>query len=70
MAGHDWLSKSDEARLRDIVTGLKKCDKSEPARKLPMTMAVLASVQSKCNMTAYRDYQHITMARVAHDALL
>ena len=22
MAGHDWLSKSDEARLRDIVTGL------------------------------------------------
>lgn len=68
--GGSWLSEGDKARLDDVIAGLKKYDRTPSARKLPMTHDVLDAVQAVADMTVLRHYQHITMARVAHDALL
>ena len=68
--GGAWLSEGDKARLDDVIAGLKKYDRTATARKLPMTHDVLDAVQAVADMTVLQQYQHITMARVAHDALL
>ena len=68
--GGIWLSDGDKARLDDVIAGLKKYDRSPSARKLPMTHDVLAAIQEMGDMTSLHHYQHMTMARVAHDALL
>lgn len=68
--GGSWLSDGDKARLDDVIAGLKKYDRTPSARKLPMTHAILDAVQAVADMTTLQHYQHITMARVAHDALL
>lgn len=68
--GGAWLSDGDKARLDDVIAGLSKYDRSPPARKLPMTHDVLAAIQEVADMTSLHQYQHMTMARVAHDALL
>lgn len=68
--GFMWLNEIDKARLDDVIAGLKKYDRSVPARKLPMTHSVLADVQRAAEMSKLAHYQHITMARVAKDALL
>lgn len=68
--GCGWLSDIDKARLDDVITGLKKFDRSVPARKLPMTHDVLGAIQRVASMQERHHYQHITMARVAKDALL
>jgi len=68
--GGAWLSDGDQARLDDVTAGLKKFDRSSPARKLPMTHDVLAATQAVADMSSVLHYQHVTMARVAHDALL
>lgn len=68
--GGAWLSDGDQARLEDVIAGLKKFDRTSPARKLPMTHDVLAAIQAVADMASAQHYQHVTMARVAHDALL
>jgi len=68
--GGGWLSEGDRARVDDVIAGLKKYDRTAPARKLPMTHDVLAATQQAADMTSLQHYQHMTMARVAHDALL
>jgi hypothetical protein len=64
------LAEPDVMRLEDLVAGLKKFDRSAPARKLPMTARVLDAVQLAADMANPVHYQHLTMSRVAHDALL
>ena len=68
--GHQWLDAVDEARLDDLVAGLKKFDRSAPRRKLPMTHKVLADLQAQVDMTDPRGYQHIVMAKVAREVML
>lgn len=68
--GGSWLADGDKARLDDVISGLKKYDRTPSARKLPMTHDILDAVQAVADMTTLQHYQHITMARVAHDALL
>lgn len=68
--GGAWLSEGERARLDDVIAGLKKYDRTASARKLPMTHDVLAAIQAVADMTSLQHYQHLTMARVAHDALL
>jgi hypothetical protein len=68
--GHPPMSDFDSACLGDVVTSLRKYDKSEPRRKLPVTHAILQAVQGRADMRSLLNYQLITMGRVAHDALL
>lgn len=68
--GLPWLDEAAQARLDDVVAGLRKYDHTTSARKLPMTHKVMADVQAAADMTNLSHYQHITMARVARDALL
>ena len=68
--GHPSLSQADKDRLDDVVTGLQKHDHSQPKQKRPMTHTVLNAMQAVADMTKLRHFQHLTMSRVAHDALL
>lgn len=68
--GHDQISMADKYRLDDAIKGLQKHDRSAPQRKMPMTQAVLQAIQAKANLQLMRHFQHITMCRVAHDALM
>ena len=68
--GHPPLSEADKFRLDDVITGLRKHDRSEPQRKLPITHTVLRAIEAKATMTNRRHFQYVTMCRVAHDALL
>lgn len=60
--GGAWLTEGDKTRLDDVIAGLK--------RKLPTTHDVLTAIQEVGDMTSLYHYQHTTVARVAHDALL
>lgn len=66
----EWLDAASEASLDDLVKGLRKFDKSSPRRKHPMTHKVISDIQRVVNMQTLEGYQHITMSRIAHDALL
>lgn len=65
-----WLDEESAWRLQDVVTSLRKRDPVPSRRKLPCTNAVLRSVEQAANLRNHQDFQHITMSRVAHDALL
>ena len=65
-----WLDDSSQLRLDDLIAGLKKFDRSTPARKLPMTHTVMADIQRVAVMTKHKHYQHIVMSKVAREALL
>jgi hypothetical protein len=67
---NQWLDDESLLRIDDLITGLKKYDRSVPRRKLPMTHATIAAITAVSDMYQVRDYQHITMCKVAHDALL
>lgn len=65
-----WLDYLNEYRLADLISGLKKHDTTEVRRKLPMTHDVLDKLERATDMTKLLYRQHLTMARLAHDALL
>ena len=65
-----WLDAASQARLDDVIAGLKKYDHTPSNRKLPMTSTVLTAVQRVADMTCLQHYQHIVMSRVAREALL
>lgn len=65
-----WFDERTKARLDDVITGLQKYDRSAPARKLPVTHKVMNDIEAAADMTNHRHYQHVTMSRVARDALL
>ena len=65
-----WLDEESILRLEDLITGLKKFDRSTPRRKLPMTHQVIADIAATADLSTVHDYQCITMCKVAHDALL
>lgn len=65
-----WLDYANEFRLADLITGLKKHDTTEVRRKQPMTHHVLDKTERVADMTKLYYRQHLTMARLAHDALL
>lgn len=67
---NEWLDARSEQRLEDVIKGLKKFDRSQPRRKLPMTHNILSDIAAVADMRSIRDFQHVTMSRVAHDALL
>ena len=66
----EWLDTPSQLQLDDVVAGLKKYDRTAPKRKMPITHTVIADIMSVANMANIRDYQHVTMSKVAHDALL
>lgn len=69
-AGHTYISEADEARLQDVISGLKKFDRTAPRRKLPMTADLLARVEPFLPLSTQSGFQVATMQRVAHDGLL
>ena len=65
-----WLDGEGEYRLRDLITSLRKHDQSPPMRKLPITHDVMDKIQAAGDTTDLRHFQHISVSRVARDALL
>jgi integrase len=68
--GHPPLTAAADARLKDVLKGLGKADRTPVRRKQPMTLEVLAKICKVADLATHRDYQHITMARLAHACLL
>ena len=66
----NFLDDASQLRLDDLIAGLRKFDRSTPARKLPMTYKVMADIQRVADMTKHKHYQHIVMSKVAREALL
>lgn len=65
-----WLDEESALRLQDVITALRKRDPVPSKRKLPCTHDVLLRLERTANTRSYQDYQHVTMSRLAHDALL
>lgn len=68
--GGCWMDALSEARLTDVAAGLAKFDRTPSARKLPITHKVMADIQAAADMASISHYQHVTMSRIARDALL
>jgi integrase len=65
-----WMDEASQLRLDDLIAGLRKFDRTAPARKLPMTHRVMADIQRVADATTHKHFQHIVMSKVAREALL
>lgn len=65
-----WLDDDAAFRIHDVITTLRKTDPVPSKQKLPCTHDVLNRVQRVAQLRHHGDFQHISMSRVAHDALL
>jgi hypothetical protein len=67
---HTWLSEEETWRLADLITALKKKGANPSRRKLPITHVVMDAMQASADLRNHQEFQLVTMARVARDALL
>lgn len=70
MNGFTWLDERATARIKRLRRGLRKFQRPSPTRKCPMTIHRLADLLKVTPLHKIQDLQFITLAWLAHDALL
>lgn len=68
--GIQFLSPAEETQFKYVMRGLAKFNPSPTERKRPITKAVLEAIILHADLNNLKDLQTITMAYLAHDALL
>lgn len=68
--GRPWLSPSDEYQFKLVMRGLAKFNPTPVQRKRPITKAILLQMLLHADLSITKDLQTMTMAWLAHDALL
>ena len=68
--GIPWLNPAEEVHFKFVTRGLAKFNPSPTKRKRPITKAVLEAMMLSADLGNLKDFQTITMAYLAHDALL
>lgn len=68
--GLPWLSPHDLRQFKQVMRGLSKFNPSPVQRKRPITKAILQRMLLFTDLSNTKDLQTMTMAWLAHDALL
>lgn len=68
--GLPYLNTADEIKFKFVMRGLAKFNPSPTQRKRPITKEVLEAITLHADLNHPKDFQTITMAYIAHDALL
>ena len=68
--GQPYLSTAEEVPFKFVMRGLAKFNPAPTERKRPITKAVLEAITLHADLNNPKDLQTITMAYLAHDALL
>lgn len=68
--GLPWLSPQDLRHFKQVMRGLSKFNPSPVHRKRPITKAILHRMLLFTDLSNAKDLQTMTMAWLAHDALL
>lgn len=66
----EWLTLSQQAFMNHFMKGVRKAFPHQPTRKQPMTQHIIDQLAALADFTNSNEVQFITMAYVAHDALL
>lgn len=68
--GYPWLNVQATARIKRLRRGLGKFQRPSPSRKCPMTLHRILEILTVTPLHDLQDLQYITIAWLAHDALL